>query len=166
MKKKDGDWLDCSLTDSGVPVVNMSKNKSFFYSLQTKCWHIIPSFGSSIGEESQLLFNSNSIFGSSSKSNSHDSNGPLNQIQSRNKSSSVLKTIELMNKASSNKSNLNTMVSRQDFTLTHLESQVNAALGLNSSKEYKFWLMTLVRYIVENSKSSCLKLAFFYSNKN
>ena len=46
----------------------------------------------------------------------------------------------------------NPLFNRQDFTLTHLESQVNASIGLNSSKEYKFWLMTYARYLVENGK--------------
>lgn len=46
----------------------------------------------------------------------------------------------------------NPLFNRQDFTLTHLESQVNASIGLNSPKEYKFWLSTYARYLVENGK--------------
>lgn len=28
---------------------------------------------------------------------------------------------------------------------------MNASLGLSSSKEYKFWLMTYARYLIENN---------------
>jgi hypothetical protein len=60
---------------------------------------------------------------------------------------SMLKTIDLMTKSSLVE---NPLFSRQDFTLSHLESQVNACVGLNSPKEYKFWLMTYARYLAEN----------------
>ena len=53
----------------------------------------------------------------------------------------------MMNKASLND---NSLFNREDFTLTHLESQMNASLGLGSAKEYKFWLMTYSRYLIEN----------------
>lgn len=33
------------MTDSGVPVLQMSGNKSYFYSMQTKSWHLIPPSG-------------------------------------------------------------------------------------------------------------------------
>jgi hypothetical protein len=49
-----------------------------------------------------------------------------------------------------NKTN-NELLNKNDFTLTHLESQLNASIGLNSPKEFKFWLMTYARYVVENS---------------
>ena len=57
-----------------------------------------------------------------------------------------------MNKAS---------ISKEDLTLTHLESQLNAALGLHSVKEYKFWLMTYTRYLVENSMALHILLLTF-----
>jgi len=50
-----------------------------------------------------------------------------------------------------NKTN-NELLNKNDFTLTHLESQLNAAIGLNSPKEFKFWLITYARYLVESSK--------------
>jgi len=54
-----------------------------------------------------------------------------------------------------NKTN-NELLNKNDFTLTHLESQLNASIGLNSPKEFKFWLMTYARYLVENSKINYL----------
>ena len=149
---KNGEWLDCEVTDTGVPIISMSKNKSFFFSLKTKSWHLLPCLGTIVGQDSQLLLNSNAIHTNSKSSNSSNINGPLSQIQSRNKNSSILKTIETLNKAAQASSSF----SKQDFTLTHLESQVNASIGLDSPKEYKFWLMTLVRYLVENNNEEKL----------
>lgn len=160
---KDGIFSNALLTENGIPVIYMSKNRSFFFSLQTECWHLIPSIGNLIGQDSQLIFNSSSLFSDQFKSmkTSDDSimsnivPGPLSIIQSKDKSSSLLKTIELMNKSSIND---NPLINQQDFTLTHLESQVNASVGLNSSKEYKFWLMTYARYLTENGKKKSYKL--------
>lgn len=41
---------------------------------------------------------------------------------------------------------------RQIGTLSHLDSQLAASLSLKSSKEYKFWLLSLVRYLVQEGK--------------
>lgn len=38
---------------------------------------------------------------------------------------------------------------RQIGTLSHLDCQIAASLSLNSSKEYKFWLLSLARYLVQ-----------------
>ncbi|XP_013416664.1 protein HIRA-like [Lingula anatina] len=40
-------------------------------------------------------------------------------------------------------------VAQQASTMTHLENQVAAALALKSSQEYKFWLLTYMRYLVQ-----------------
>ena len=58
---------------------------------------------------------------------------------------SILKSIDKIN----DQKNL-----KQDFTLKNLESQMNASIGLNSSKEYKFWLLTYARYLSDNRKFS------------
>ena len=61
--------------------------------------------------------------------------------------SSVIKSIDKINEQ-----NL-----KQDFTLKNLEAQINASIGLNSAKEYKFWLITYARYLSDNRK-----LLFFF----
>lgn len=45
----------------------------------------------------------------------------------------------------------NDLINKKDLTLVQLESQINASLGLKSAKEYKFWLLTLARYLTENN---------------
>ena len=37
-------------------------------------------------------------------------------------------------------------------TLSHLENQVSSALSLRSGNEYHFWLMTYIRYLVQEGK--------------
>ena len=56
----------------------------------------------------------------------------------------------------SSASNQQNSFGQHDFTTVYLESQINAAAGLNSPKEYKFWIMTFARYLIENG--------YFYSN--
>ena len=36
---REGTFITALLTDNGVPVIYMSRNRSFFFSLQTQCWH-------------------------------------------------------------------------------------------------------------------------------
>lgn len=38
---------------------------------------------------------------------------------------------------------------KQVGTLSHLDYQLAASLSLHSSKEYKFWLLSLARYLVQ-----------------
>ncbi len=89
---REGVFVNALLTDNGVPVIYMSKNRSFFYSIQTQCWHQVPVFGTMTGEESHLLFNTSSSFAGHAKSMSilkNDTNkslGPLSIIQLRDKS--------------------------------------------------------------------------------
>lgn len=91
---KDGAFTNALLTDHGIPVIYMSKNRSYFFSLQTQCWHQVPAFGNMVGDGSHLLFNSSSSFADHAKSiNSLKGEpassiiGPLSIIQQRDKSS-------------------------------------------------------------------------------
>ena len=41
---------------------------------------------------------------------------------------------------------------KQLTTLNHLETQMAACVSLKSSSEYKFWLQTYVRYLVQEGE--------------
>ena len=43
---------------------------------------------------------------------------------------------------------------QQPSTLSHLENQVASALTLKSAKEYRFWLMTYVRFLIQEGEMS------------
>ena len=51
---KDGTLTNVLLTDQGIPVIYVSKNRSYFFSLQTQCWHLVPAFGTSQGSSSAI----------------------------------------------------------------------------------------------------------------
>lgn len=51
----------------------------------------------------------------------------------------------------------------QASTLSHLENQVACCLALRSSQEYNFWLLTYVRYLVQEGKgSTCILMPLSY----
>lgn len=96
----------------------------------------------------------------------HHHNWPLDEIQARQHSSNLLKIIETMNKSLGQQSGgelfSSSNSSRNDFTISYLESQINAAAGLNSAKEYKFWLVTYARYLIEHDNQDKLnELCYF-----
>jgi hypothetical protein len=83
---KDGHFLNAIITDNGTPVVFISRNRSFFFSIKTQCWHLVPALGSLSGDDSQLVLNSNSVFAKTRNSNNLAGQmGPLSIIQSRDK---------------------------------------------------------------------------------
>ncbi|CAF0827430.1 unnamed protein product [Brachionus calyciflorus] len=141
------------VTENGTPVLHLSENKSYYYSIELKCWHLIPLNGSLLRDSLKLLINSNSLFNQSTQ-NDKTNETPLNYIQSYQKNTSLSKSIQLLYESSEAS---NDLINKKDFTQVHLESQINAALGLQSAKEYKFWLLTLVRYLVENNYEDKLK---------
>lgn len=78
------------MTDSGVPVLQMSGNKSYFYSMQTKSWHLIPPSGLMNGPNdggggNKLLLHTNAQIGESNSAHHHQM--PLDEIQTRQQSS-------------------------------------------------------------------------------
>lgn len=90
------------ITDSGVPVLQMSGSKSYFYSTHTKSWHLIPMSGLVNGPSSaskiQFSLASSTQFdgGESSASlalhhHHHHHNWPLDEIQARQHSSKYTK---------------------------------------------------------------------------
>jgi hypothetical protein len=54
---KDGQFVNAILTDNGQPVIYMSNNCSYFYSLNTQCWHKIPTINNNIAINSYIELN-------------------------------------------------------------------------------------------------------------
>ncbi len=91
--KDNGQFSKAYLTENGIPIIIMSYvnlNKSFYYSLETKCWHLIP-----IGPDPiQILTNSSSIFGNNLRRvDPMDKSGPLELVQSKLKSTKLVKSL-------------------------------------------------------------------------
>lgn len=120
------------ITKEGVPIISLSNNKSYSFS---------PDFGSWIWVTSKV--------DPLQKQSDHHSCIPVSE------GSKVVGTLASL-QASQEKSG--SQASRmyqsansihQSSTLSHLANQVAACLALKSSSEYKFWLLTYIRYLVQ-----------------
>jgi len=49
-------------------------------------------------------------------------------------------------------------VTRHAVTISHLENQLTCCVSLRSSKEYHFWLLTYVRYLVQEGSAEVLRM--------
>lgn len=121
-----------TLTDKGVPVLTLSNSRSYTYNPNMVCWMLLDS-------SDNLLQQCSDHAQSYPTETSNESEGPLSQLQRLNWRSSlqaknVFQTYPSLQKQS---------------TLGHLENQLATAVTLKSSKEYKFWLLTYVRYLVQ-----------------
>ncbi|CAL1273718.1 unnamed protein product [Larinioides sclopetarius] len=122
------------LSDNGIPMVSLSNGKSYIFSPDMKAWLLVSSANNALQlcSDHQLRFSPQEL-----------SNGtilPLAALQGQTQS----KTMRLARGIVSSDPNL-----RQIGTLSHLDNQLAASLSLKSSKEYKFWLLSLVRYLVQ-----------------
>ncbi|XP_042907533.1 protein HIRA [Parasteatoda tepidariorum] len=130
------------LSDAGVPMVSLSNGKSYVFSTDMKSWLLVSSSNNMIQlcSEHQLRFSPQEL-----------SNGrilPLAALQGQNQS----KAMHLARGIMSSDPNM-----RQLGTISHLDSQLAASLSLKSSKEYKFWLLSLVRYLVQEGLEARLR---------
>ncbi|XP_063967555.1 protein HIRA-like [Lytechinus pictus] len=120
------------LTDQGVGVIGLSNGKSYMYSNSMCCWLLIDQ------KEDILRLTSDHQPCQPAQTPSH-SGGPLSHVQGTqqrpgNQTRSMFPGNHNLQKAA---------------TLTHLENQVSAALALKSPKEYRFWILTYARYLVQ-----------------
>lgn len=88
---KERTFQKALLTEQGVPVIYLSDNRSFFYSVDSKCWHLVPVLGNLVGDDPQLLCSSKSFLSSNDALANKSTElqppiGPLKLIQSREKS--------------------------------------------------------------------------------
>ncbi|GFR01595.1 protein HIRA [Trichonephila clavata] len=130
------------LSDNGIPMVSLSNGKSYVFSPDMKAWLLVSSANNALQlcSDHQLRFSPQEL-----------SNGtilPLAALQGQTQS----KTMRLARGIMSSDPNL-----RQIGTLSHLDNQLAASLSLKSSKEYKFWLLSLVRYLVQEGLESRLR---------
>ncbi|GIY07833.1 protein HIRA [Caerostris darwini] len=130
------------LSDNGIPMVSLSNGKSYIFSPDMKAWLLVSSANNALQlcSDHQLRFSPQEL-----------SNGtilPLAALQGQTQN----KTMRLARGIMSSDPNL-----RQIGTLSHLDNQLAASLSLKSSKEYKFWLLSLVRYLVQEGLEARLR---------
>ncbi|KAL5017440.1 hypothetical protein ScPMuIL_007029 [Solemya velum] len=129
----------CSLTNAGIPVLSLSTHKSYIFSMDLACWVLVHQKGSAVRNCSDHQ--------SCTPSNQSRLSGPLTSLLSREERSSF----------SANRVFQTSPHIRQVSTLSNLENQVASSLMMKSPTEYKFWLITYIRYLVQEGFESRLR---------
>lgn len=130
-----------SVTDQGLPLLTLSTGKTYLYSKDLSSWLQITSPDDAIVQCSDHYASmpSMDVFNGSSL--------PLGSLQH-----SVFKGPKAA------KSVFHTGPSLQQAgTLSFLDAQISASLQLRSSREYKFWLLTLAKYLATEGIEGRLK---------
>uniref|UniRef100_A0A1A8JQ08 Protein HIRA n=1 Tax=Nothobranchius kuhntae TaxID=321403 RepID=A0A1A8JQ08_NOTKU len=128
------------LTQQGVPVIGLSNGKTFCFSSSLETWTLIADRGDSLVQCADFR----------GCLPSHDalvSSGPLAAIQGRN-----INAGRLASRLSSTPHHL-----QQSMTLAFLENQLASALTLQSSQEYRYWLLTYARFLVNEGSEYRLR---------
>ncbi|KAG1672669.1 Protein HIRA [Nymphon striatum] len=129
------------LTELGLPTISVSSGKSYIFHSNLSAWIQVSNTQdaiSSCSNHHKLMPENMSV-----------SSQPLSILQHKQ----LTKSGKNANRIFSSDPEL-----QQNMTLSHLDSQLAAAHSLNSSKEYKFWLLTLVRFLVQECMEDRLRL--------
>ncbi|EPY87006.1 protein HIRA isoform 1 [Camelus ferus] len=119
------------LTQHGIPVMNLSDGKAYCFNPSLSTWNLVSDKQDSLAQCADF------------RSSLHPQDamlcsGPLATVQGR-ASTSGRQAARLFSVPH---------VVQQETSLAHLESQVAAALTLQSSHEYRHWLLLYARYLV------------------
>ncbi|XP_063820846.1 protein HIRA [Pseudophryne corroboree] len=119
------------LTQRGIPVLSLSNGKSYCFNPALSTWNLVSDRQDSLeqcADYRNCLTSQDAIMCS----------GPLAIIQGR------------VSNAGRQAARLFTMPHRvqQETTMAHLEDQIAAARMLQSSQEYRYWLLIYARYLV------------------
>nr|XP_045374018.1 protein HIRA [Camelus bactrianus] len=119
------------LTQHGIPVMNLSDGKAYCFNPSLSTWNLVSDKQDSLAQCADF------------RSSLHPQDamlcsGPLATVQGR-ASTSGRQAARLFSVPH---------VVQQETTLAYLESQVAAALTLQSSHEYRHWLLLYARYLV------------------
>uniref|UniRef100_H3DH56 Protein HIRA n=1 Tax=Tetraodon nigroviridis TaxID=99883 RepID=H3DH56_TETNG len=117
------------LTQQGVPVVGLSNGKSYCFSLSLETWTLIANTADSLVQCADFR---NCLPTQDAPS------GPLAIMQGRNFNAG-----RLASRLSSTPHHL-----QQSMTLAFLENQLASALTLQSTQEYRYWLLIYTRFLV------------------
>ncbi|KAM9194768.1 protein HIRA isoform 2-T2 [Dugong dugon] len=124
------------LTQHGIPVMNLSDGKAYCFNPSLSTWNLVSDKQDSLAQCADFR----------SSLPSQDAmlcSGPLAIIQGRT-SNSGRQAARLFSMPH---------VVQQETTLAYLENQVAAALSLQSSHEYRHWLLIYARYLVNEGSA-------------
>ncbi|CAI5797362.1 protein HIRA isoform X1 [Podarcis lilfordi] len=119
------------LTQHGIPLMNMSDGKAYCFNPSLSSWNLV-------SDKQETLAQCADFRNSLPSQEAMLCSGPLAIIQGKT-SNSGRQAARLFSMPH---------VVQQETTLAYLESQVAAALTLQSSHEYRHWLLIYARYLV------------------
>ncbi|XP_042297873.1 protein HIRA isoform X1 [Sceloporus undulatus] len=119
------------LTQHGIPIMNMSDGKAYCFSPSLSSWNLI-------SDKQETLAQCADFRNSLPSQEAMLCSGPLAIIQGKT-ANSGRQAAKLFSMP---------LLVQQETTLAYLESQVAAALALQSSHEYRHWLLIYARYLV------------------
>ncbi|XP_057295840.1 protein HIRA-like isoform X2 [Hydractinia symbiolongicarpus] len=125
------------VNENGFPVVTLSNHSVYMFDQSLASWVLLAGACDSLQLSADL----------GSCSTGAQPKGPLHSVQA---------PLSRMSKQMIRGLRLNP-TKQQTNTFSYLESQVCAALSINSPEEYHFWLMTYARYIVQSNEESRLR---------
>lgn len=127
--------VSTSVTETGAPLISLSTGKTFTFDVNYCCWTFISSAGDPLAHSSDLK----------QASKKDPLSHPLSALQSLFK----LKTSH--NVFASNS------ILQQSATLSYIDQQLAASFVLNSSKEYRYWLLKLATHLTDEAQIDRLK---------
>ncbi|XP_071093966.1 protein HIRA-like isoform X1 [Haliotis cracherodii] len=129
-----------ALTTDGIPVISLSNKKSYTFAVDLGTWVLV-------NDREDTLHLCSNHHGCLPSGSVNMIAGPLTSLQA-NPDRPGHKAAGMLGSSSELK---------QTATLSHLESQVAVCLNLKSTSEYKFWLLTYVRYLVQEGFETQLR---------
>ncbi|XP_071944508.1 protein HIRA-like isoform X2 [Antedon mediterranea] len=130
--------VNASITEAGTIIITMSNEKSYTFNSDLCCWMMVH-------EKDNILQSCSDHQTSMPAQGAVQVQGPLASLQGKPSKFAASRVFQLSQQI------------QKSSTLSHLECQLNSALVLKSSKEYKFWLLTYVRYMVQEGAESRLR---------
>ncbi|XP_029648641.1 protein HIRA [Octopus sinensis] len=129
------------ISQKGIPIISLSNNRTYTFSSEFGSWVWITSKVDPLQRHSDH-YNCTPAFETIS------SDGALSSLQSTQERSGTqaARMYQSSMPSSSGSSGANV---QQCATLTHLCNQLAACLALQSGSEYRFWLLTYVRYLAQ-----------------
>ena len=129
-----------SLMEHGLPLISLSNGHAYTFNADLASWLLL-------ANKDDCLFLCADYHNCVSSIDVFNQQGSLSALQSQkhrggNQASRLFRSNPSM---------------QQSCTVSHLESQMVSSLAMKSPGEYKFWLMTYVRYLVQEGLESRLR---------
>lgn len=132
----------CFVSDKGIPMLALSTGKAYMYSVELSSWMLALDVNDPVVRSSQKAYQS------ALHSVPENGSSPLKMLQTHVHSSLQPESKRM----------ISNFESSPLCTLTFLENQLSACKALYSSHEYHFWLITTVRFLLQEGYENRLRI--------